>query len=36
VTTDGKTIAGNVISSTRPFPFFKGLIDLMLAQPAAQ
>ncbi len=36
VTTDGKTIKGSVITGTKPFPFFKELIESMLVQPAAK
>jgi protein-disulfide isomerase len=36
ITTDGRTIKGSVITGTRPFPFFKELIDAKLSQPAGQ
>jgi len=36
VTTDGKTITGSVITGTRPFAFFKGLIDVKLAHPVGK
>jgi protein-disulfide isomerase len=36
VTTDGKTIKGSVITGTKPFPFFKDLMESMLAQPTAK
>jgi len=35
VTTDGKTMKGNLIIGTRPFPFFQEQIESKLAPPAA-